>query len=362
MDFQSADTLVLRFPSDNIKIEGASSNHFSSNAGRQSPLDFLAQASMVAVETQNADTKWLTTLSDGREKITVVPGPSGASVRLHRGNGRLPPIDLSKPFAKKCRNRECNNLGGQPGKPRSIYCSKRCQSREQNLRQGRIKNVRSPVSTPTTPSSNPKDYQKESRSTSLSPRSSPTLDDPMNDADSSSPSPELEVSTASPAVSPVPFVPSPVPFVNSPTPPSPTRAHLATPSPIPPPFSNNGITIMPPTHTLAPSPLNVRLGMTPSPVPLSPSPISMSHSSSFSPVPMTSSIPAANHLSTPIFLPRPSAQHTNHHTFATPSAPAQPKNVAFQSNTFTPPPSSTSPRASPNTTSEDNLTLAPILS
>jgi len=43
---------------------------------------------------------------------------------------------------QKCRNRECSNPRGQPGKPRSIYCSSRCQSREQNLRQGRIKNVR----------------------------------------------------------------------------------------------------------------------------------------------------------------------------------------------------------------------------
>eukprot|EP01094_Clydonella_sp_ATCC50884_P020836 TRINITY_DN4416_c0_g3_i1.p1 TRINITY_DN4416_c0_g3~~TRINITY_DN4416_c0_g3_i1.p1 ORF type:complete len:379 (+),score=83.74 TRINITY_DN4416_c0_g3_i1:66-1139(+) len=43
---------------------------------------------------------------------------------------------------EKCRNRECSNPRGQPGKPRSIYCSSRCQSREQNLRQGRIKNVR----------------------------------------------------------------------------------------------------------------------------------------------------------------------------------------------------------------------------
>jgi len=39
----------------------------------------------------------------------------------------------------KCRNRECKNKRGQPGKPRSLYCSPKCQSREQNLRQGRIK-------------------------------------------------------------------------------------------------------------------------------------------------------------------------------------------------------------------------------
>ena len=40
---------------------------------------------------------------------------------------------------RKCRNRECKNLAGQPLKPRSPYCSKRCQAREQNMRQGRIK-------------------------------------------------------------------------------------------------------------------------------------------------------------------------------------------------------------------------------
>mmetsp|Transcript_7602 Transcript_7602/g.21607 ORF Transcript_7602/g.21607 Transcript_7602/m.21607 type:complete len:379 (-) Transcript_7602:25-1161(-) len=40
---------------------------------------------------------------------------------------------------KKCRNRECSARAGQEGKPRSPYCSKRCQAREQNMRQGRIK-------------------------------------------------------------------------------------------------------------------------------------------------------------------------------------------------------------------------------
>ena len=63
-------------------------------------------------------------MSDGREKIIVVPGPAGVSIRLHKGNGRLPPIDLSKPFAKKCRNRECNNLGGQVKKNHSYLSYK----------------------------------------------------------------------------------------------------------------------------------------------------------------------------------------------------------------------------------------------
>ena len=43
---------------------------------------------------------------------------------------------------KKCGNRECHNPAGQPDKPRSLYCSKKCQSREQNLRQGRIKGTK----------------------------------------------------------------------------------------------------------------------------------------------------------------------------------------------------------------------------
>lgn len=42
----------------------------------------------------------------------------------------------------KCSNRECSNVRGNPKKPNSIYCCSKCQSREQNLRQGRVKNVR----------------------------------------------------------------------------------------------------------------------------------------------------------------------------------------------------------------------------
>jgi len=220
-----------------------------------------------------------TPVSDGREKITVVPGPSGQSIRLHRGNGRLPPIDLSKPFAKKCRNRECNNLGGQPGKPRSIYCSKRCQSREQNLRQGRIKNVRSPTTVAQPLNRN---EQGSSRSRSVSPQSSLESDK----EDYSSP----EIDTKSPSVSPVPFGLSPVPFTSN----SPTQ-NLSTPSPVPLPFSNAH---MPPTNILAPSPLNMRLGMTPSPISMSPLPM-LGHASGFSPVQMSAS--------TPIYLPKPSA-------------------------------------------------------
>src|SRR3989338_10064003 len=56
-----------------------------------------------------------------------------------------PPISRLKSVgnvpAIKCNNRECSNEAMQLDKPRSIYCSRRCQSREQNLRQGRIRTV-----------------------------------------------------------------------------------------------------------------------------------------------------------------------------------------------------------------------------
>jgi hypothetical protein len=120
-----------------------------SESDKNCPLSFLATVGTMAFKNMDGkiNNRFSTTACEGKERITVVAGPSGVSIRLHKGNGRLPPVDLTKPFLKKCRNRECNNLGGQLGKPRSIYCSKRCQSREQNLRQGRIKNVRSPTPT-----------------------------------------------------------------------------------------------------------------------------------------------------------------------------------------------------------------------
>lgn len=48
----------------------------------------------------------------------------------------------SEILSLKCSNRECSNVRGNPKKPNSIYCCSKCQSREQNLRQGRVKNVR----------------------------------------------------------------------------------------------------------------------------------------------------------------------------------------------------------------------------
>jgi len=56
------------------------------------------------------------------------------------------PSHVPRPVAMKCQSRECFQPAGQPDKPRSIYCSRRCQSREQNLRQGRIKSTRRPDS------------------------------------------------------------------------------------------------------------------------------------------------------------------------------------------------------------------------
>jgi hypothetical protein len=77
--------------------------------------------------------------STNEETLRCATGPGGASVSLSM---REPIIDLSKLFSLQCRNRECDHIGGQESKPRSIYCSRRCQSREQNLRQGRIKKSR----------------------------------------------------------------------------------------------------------------------------------------------------------------------------------------------------------------------------
>jgi hypothetical protein len=69
------------------------------------------------------------------------------------------PPNNSDTSDSSCQNRECTNAAGYEKKPNSIYCSSKCQSRgtsslllllssianippEQNLRQGRVKNVR----------------------------------------------------------------------------------------------------------------------------------------------------------------------------------------------------------------------------
>lgn len=215
-------------------------------------------------------------------------------------------------------------------------------STEQNLRQGRIKNVRS-VSSHTVTVSLPTAVvpmeqaphlpgtvimpEGNSGRTSVSPRSSPSPLSMSPSSPSQSP-PMNHAISASPPVSPVPLTtegispsPSPLNILNSMSP-----NPLLSPNPL--------------GHTLTPSPLTLRLGMTPSPI-MSPSPLSMT-TSSFSPIQMTSSIPNAQQ--GPIFLPKP--------------APLQSAfSPAKHSNSNQTPPS-----AAPQRKEMDNLTLAPILS
>lgn len=74
---------------------------------------------------------------------SVAADVSGASTALSAA--RLFTAATSQRARRKCGNRECNNSAGQDEKPRSIYCSKKCQSREQNIRQGRIKKFVTPA-------------------------------------------------------------------------------------------------------------------------------------------------------------------------------------------------------------------------
>ena len=84
------------------------------------PFELLLQASENELNTP------------GIQKDFFVKLPS--NILQHFKTGEL--------LSLKCRNRECSSLRGYPKKPNSIYCSARCQSREQNLRQGRVKNVK----------------------------------------------------------------------------------------------------------------------------------------------------------------------------------------------------------------------------
>mmetsp|Transcript_4502 Transcript_4502/g.6293 ORF Transcript_4502/g.6293 Transcript_4502/m.6293 type:complete len:387 (+) Transcript_4502:125-1285(+) len=322
--------------------------HAHSATGKTSPLDFLAQASLAfhteEPEVVSALGKWSTAVVSGRERITVVGGPSGPSIKLHKGNGRLPNIDLSKPFAKKCRNRECNNLGGQLGKPRSIYCSKRCQSREQNLRQGRIKNARSPPTqaapppAPTLPSSSSSFAISSISTASITRQHSPNSAD---DSDSPTPSPTPNTQTTHTTMPPPPLSPSPspVPMVHGSSTSAPSSPVPALSSSSPIPFLTNSpspasflMNAHLPGLSLTPSPLPLRLGMTPSPIQgFSASPIGGLSANtpspfprSFSPIPMSSSIPTQGG-STPIYLPKP----TNPSTSAF-QPPSQSSNSAFQ--------------------------------
>eukprot|EP01117_Protostelium_nocturnum_P020089 TRINITY_DN888_c0_g1_i1.p1 TRINITY_DN888_c0_g1~~TRINITY_DN888_c0_g1_i1.p1 ORF type:complete len:376 (-),score=105.50 TRINITY_DN888_c0_g1_i1:164-1291(-) len=357
-------------------------------SGRTSPLDFLAQVAYQHDEPKGKN--WVTTSEfEGKEKIMVVPGPTGVSIRLHKGTGKLNTLDLSKPFLKKCRNRECNKLGGQSGKPRSIYCSKKCQSREQNLRQGRIKNGgkgdekegssegKSKVQhtkTPSAPSSLGNGGYAPSPSSAFTSRSSPgsssvsspgsstsspiisqsgmglspriqsnvegSRDSPKSSS-SSAPSPSHTEDSPFHRDSPNPMTslpsssPSPFPLSHSPLPPG----FSMSPSPFL--MSNHGL--------MSPSPLTLRLGMTPSPLPMSsPSPNSMGSGSSFSPIQMTANIASAQGLFLP--KPQPQAPHSPVH--------ANPNNATFS-------PEESGKRSPPTTQSSssdsmESLTLAPI--
>ncbi|PRP82382.1 hypothetical protein PROFUN_10158 [Planoprotostelium fungivorum] len=280
--------------------------------GRTSPLDFLARAAYPDGPLEN---KWQVAPVEGREKITVVQGSLGVSIRLHK-ELESPNMD-SKMNTRKCRNRECNNMGGQQGKPRSIYCSKRCQSREQNLRQGRIKlksgksspgsstpNGASGPFTPATSSptigytpsagsaftyrSSPSNSPSSSSSPGASPivtARAPLMTSPKHEIPSLTESHSMSDSHSSPSLSP-----SPPPVI-----PAPSPLPLTSPSPLPysmspAPFLMGSSLSMNPhlSHCMSPSPLTLRLGMTPSPLPLSPSPVS--GASAFSPIPMSASI------------------------------------------------------------------------
>eukprot|EP01119_Soliformovum_irregulare_P002364 TRINITY_DN12629_c0_g1_i1.p1 TRINITY_DN12629_c0_g1~~TRINITY_DN12629_c0_g1_i1.p1 ORF type:complete len:367 (-),score=36.24 TRINITY_DN12629_c0_g1_i1:80-1180(-) len=284
--FHSAEALIHGSEHDDV-------GHMSVS-GRSSPLDFLAHASANA-KVDVPLSKWRITSMTDAGKITVVAGPGGSSVQLHKTTVKVSP-DPSKPQAKKCRNRECNNLGGQAGKPRSIYCSKRCQSREQNLRQGRIKNPK-----PTGTSS------RSTRAESRSPPSSPN-DSPVS---SSSPSPVVEQTFTPPSPKTQPVVHQPIqqPPQQQFQPPRPQQvnathnnshqinhphAHSQNqhsqprhPEPMmhqyhPPPVSSPPLSARyDPTYdvigALSPSPIP-RLGLTPPPISMTPPPFSMTPS------------------------------------------------------------------------------------
>ena len=122
---------------------------------------------------------------------TSNPDDSGAllegnTARLAGRSHSSPSIRQETPLndISRCQNRECDNPAGYPKKPNSIYCSSRCQSRgtlrciitddpqmlisfcfvEQNLRQGRVKNVRKQP-TPSSPIQKPTPTRLRARST-----------------------------------------------------------------------------------------------------------------------------------------------------------------------------------------------------
>eukprot|EP01102_Stenamoeba_stenopodia_P009444 TRINITY_DN2783_c0_g3_i1.p1 TRINITY_DN2783_c0_g3~~TRINITY_DN2783_c0_g3_i1.p1 ORF type:complete len:218 (-),score=31.52 TRINITY_DN2783_c0_g3_i1:107-760(-) len=160
-----------------FSIDSLLSNSEPETKQFSNPLECLAHATLTSDESE-----W----PAGNEQVTVVPGPSGPQVRLSNGVGPLAHIDIGLLQAMKCRNRECNNLCGQADKPRSIYCSKRCQSREQNLRQGRIKNVKRKTTKAPPPFTKSKTISKVKDTVVVSTSPSLTKAVPLNQSPNSS--------------------------------------------------------------------------------------------------------------------------------------------------------------------------------
>eukprot|EP00003_Mantamonas_plastica_P010351 TRINITY_DN197_c0_g1_i11.p1 TRINITY_DN197_c0_g1~~TRINITY_DN197_c0_g1_i11.p1 ORF type:complete len:285 (-),score=17.99 TRINITY_DN197_c0_g1_i11:39-893(-) len=92
------------------------------------------------VRQQTGDQRVLGPLMPNPRTIhEVVSSEDTGDSRSTSNSGSSQSSSSSNGVPKICANRECSNPAGRPGALRSIYCSKQCQSREQNLRQGRIK-------------------------------------------------------------------------------------------------------------------------------------------------------------------------------------------------------------------------------
>lgn len=114
--------------------------------GRESPLDFLARAVALSRDTRNEDellpshsaadiSRWSIIPCEGKENVRVVQVVGVSPIRLHAETKEEKQLQQQTPEKRvegefrKCKNRECNNVCGQIDRPRSIYCSRRCQSR-----------------------------------------------------------------------------------------------------------------------------------------------------------------------------------------------------------------------------------------
>ena len=155
----------------NATSASPASSPLSSPVSSPNPFELLLQAS----ESETQQNLNLAS-QPGIQKDFFVKLPSNLFQHFKTG-------DL---LSLKCRNRECSSLRGYPKKPNSIYCSARCQSRgkiflffflvkfftyflfflEQNLRQGRVKNVKllppiAPISKTTVVGRKNKSLEKE---------------------------------------------------------------------------------------------------------------------------------------------------------------------------------------------------------